>query len=125
MAQIGLPLGLVLGILLAGPATAADAPGLAGAWDVTWLSNDSHNPLRLEAAKTGFDGTYVNDAGDACAVTASYKASRRRAELRVACPNWDILMQGTLSADGDTVTGKYVAYGNATGDFRMERHPGN
>ena len=93
----------------------------SGKWQVRWLSNDSRNPLTLSQASGKLTGTYINDAKDHCSVSGEFAAATRQVTLRIACPKWNIEMEGYASLDGKLVVGKYVAYGNAVGGFTMTK----
>jgi hypothetical protein len=88
---------------------------------VRWLSNDSRNPMILNQASGKFTGTYINDAKDHCSVSGEFAAASRQVTLRIACPKWDIEMEGYASLDGKLIVGKYLAYGNAVGGFTMTK----
>ncbi len=93
---------------------------MAGAWTAVW-DNNTKNVLSLAASNGQLTGTYVNDAGASCGVSGTLDSQTGHVALHVNCPGWDIDMEGTLAADGQTVAGTYLAYGNSKGQFSLSR----
>lgn len=118
-------LGSVLSVLFAfvpvAFAETAPQPDLTGSWIFTW-DNDSANTnavdLKHEAGT--ITGTYKNDSGEKCPVVGRL-SSAATVVVVVMCPGWDIKADGSI-AGPTLVTGKYLAYGDSTGEFRLTRN---
>ncbi len=109
-----------LAILTLTMAVAANPPDISGNWLIKW---DSGPPNALVLANTGGDlsGTYTNDAKQTCSVTGRYGAANRDFAVHIQCSNYNVELQGSLSADGATGPGKYWFKGTMTGTFTMVR----
>ncbi|MFZ1982649.1 MAG: hypothetical protein WAU61_15205 [Smithella sp.] len=111
------------GILgLAASIFAGDVTDYSGMWAVTWLDNNTRNPMSLNQNKDQLTGIYTNDNKESCSVTGEYIKSNRQILLSIKCPAWGIQMDGIPSLDGKTIEGKYVAYGTSAGKFIMAKN---
>jgi hypothetical protein len=109
-----------LAILTLAMGFAANLPDISGNWLIKW---DSGPPNALFLTNTGGDlsGTYTNDAKQTCSVTGHYSAANRDFAVHIQCSNYNVELQGSLSADGATAPGKYWFKGTMTGTFTMAR----
>lgn len=109
----------LLTLLTVNSAMAAEKPiYLTGAWTFTWGNNSTNtNDAVLKHESGVITGTYLNDAKDKCAI-AGHMTSSTAVTLLIVCPKWDIKCDGSIDSPG-SVTGKYVAYGSASGSFQM------
>jgi hypothetical protein len=103
-----------------GGAWALSGSDLAGNWTVTW-PNNTKNAISLSFSEERFSGTYTNDARQSCTLTGNFSAASGSLSFHVACPSWEMRMEGQASPDGRTIQGDYKAYANATGSFTMAR----
>jgi hypothetical protein len=111
------------GILgLAASISARDITDYSGMWAVTWLDNNTRNPLSLNQNEDQLTGIYTNDNKESCSVTGEYIKSNRQILLSIVCHGWGIQMDGIPSSDGKTIEGKYVAYGTSAGKFIMTKN---
>jgi hypothetical protein len=95
---------------------------LSGQWTVTWAGDASNtNPMVLKLQDTRFKGTYGSDNGDTCSVTGVLRPEDQRLAIQIVCPDWDIRMEGGVSADGNVITGAYQAYVDSSGMFSMAK----
>lgn len=109
--------------LTLGPAAAETAaqPDFTGSWIFTWDNDDKNtNPVTLKYEAGTITGTYVNDSKENCPVTGRL-GSATSVILVIMCPGWDIKSEGSMTSS-NMVTGKYLAYGDSTGEFRMSRN---
>jgi len=93
----------------------------SGSWIVRWLDNDTRNPISLTQINERLNGTYTNDKKETCSISGQLVQKNNHITLRVDCPQWDIVMDGVPSSDGNTIKGIYIAYGTSKGDFEMTR----
>jgi hypothetical protein len=107
----------LLVLVLAGGAFAQSEADLSGSWTVEWLSNNSKNPMSLTLTGKRFSGSYTNDAKDSCSVSGNFDTTSNRLALQIVCPDWDIRMEGSASADGKVIEGTYRAYIDANRQF--------
>lgn len=107
-----------------GPAAAAETaaqPDFTGSWTFTWDNDDKNtNLVTLKHEAGTITGTYVNDSRENCPV-AGRIGSATSVILVIMCPGWDIKSEGSLTSS-NLVTGKYLAYGDSTGEFKMSRN---
>jgi hypothetical protein len=90
---------------------------LTGNWRITWLKGGTPNKIKLTDSDGAITGTFAEDVGESCPVTGSYASGT--ITLQVTCAKFTVQMKGQLK--DLEVTGNYVAYGNATGEFKMEK----
>jgi hypothetical protein len=110
-----------LAILTLGMAFAASASDISGNWVIKWDSGPP-NALSLTTNADGdLSGTYTNDAKQTCSVTGHYGAATRDFAVHIKCSNYNVELEGSLSADGATAPGKYWFKGTMTGTFTMAR----
>jgi tetratricopeptide (TPR) repeat protein len=102
----------------ASPVVPARPDNLVGRWIVSW-PNNTRNPILLTGNRDRFSGIYLNDAKDPCWTVGNLQPVTRRTAVQITCPSWGITMDGLASQDGNTVSGTYLAYGNASGSFMM------
>jgi len=102
-------------------ASAQTGSELSGEWIVSW-PNRTQNAMTLNYGPSGFSGTYVNDAKEQCPLKGGFRVKDRSVNFDIQCSQWTIRMQGTAAADLQTISGSYLAYGNAEGNFLMSRH---
>ena len=115
---------LLAALLLTGvfstDAYALNISDLDGRWTVAW-PNNTKNTLRLTYSGGGYSGIYVSDDGALCPTTASFKSATGAVSFHVVCPTWNVHMNGTVAANGASVSGSYVAHGSSKGSFSMTR----
>lgn len=99
-----------------------DSADYSGMWTVTWLDNNTNNPMSLNQENGQLTGIYTNDKKESCSITGEYIKKDGRIKFSVKCPNWGIEMEGLLSSDGKSIAGNYTAYGNSTGNFIMKKN---
>jgi hypothetical protein len=93
---------------------------LTGDWIVQWDNEtDNKNVLFLSANEGRITGTYFSDSDASCSVTGNLREQDRQFSLTIVCPDWDIRMQGTGSADWKNSSGDYQAYVKSQGRFVM------
>lgn len=113
----------VLSVLLAfGSAAAETAPqvDLTGSWAFTWDGDSKNtNPVTLKHESGTITGTYINDSKQNCPVVGRL-GSPADVILIVMCPGWDIKCEGDI--EGSSIAGKYIAYGDSSGSFKMSRN---
>jgi hypothetical protein len=121
-------IGLVLcALLVVNSATAAEVPlqiDLTGSWTFTWDEDSKNtNPADLKHEAGVITGIYLNDAKEKCPLVGRIISSTPTTgiTLTITCPNWDIKCDGSFE-NPQSVTGKYVAYGSASGTFQMMRN---
>lgn len=108
------------GLLAQTTATQPNDPtkaSLTGKWKVTWLNGGTPNKLQLTDTDGNITGTFAADGGDSCVVAGTTSAGI--VSLQVTCAKFNIQMKGQLKEMD--VTGNYVAYGNVSGEFKMEK----
>jgi len=113
---------LCLAAAIPGRAFAVDSSDLTGHWTITWLANNTTNGVTLKAKGSRLSGNYINDDGASCPVHGTVYALKNVVTIQVACPRWDIRMEGQSQPDGRTISGTYRAYADAAGDFQMEKN---
>ena len=93
---------------------------LSGSWIFTWDGDDKNtNPVNLKHEAGTITGVYINDSRESCPV-AGRLSSPADVVLVVMCPGWDIKAEGSITSPS-LVTGKYFAYGDSTGEYKMSR----
>ena len=101
---------------------AAQTTDLTGKWKAIWLisgvANGKPNAITLAESDGVLTGNYTADDGKACSVKGNHTDKVR---LHVYCAEWDIVMEGVLASDNQTISGNYTAYGNARGQFVMDK----
>jgi hypothetical protein len=96
---------------------------LGGSWTIMWVNDPANvNPLMLTQKGDKIEGTYINDKKEKCKVTGVIDREKGTVKFTIkgSEPNFEITCDGTLG-DGKVIKGRYVAYGNANGDFSMSR----
>ncbi|MBI3408085.1 MAG: hypothetical protein HY040_06975 [Planctomycetes bacterium] len=94
---------------------------LSGAWKITWAEDaDNVNLITLMVKKEKIEGTYVNDAKEACNVTGQFDSEKKTVVFTIVSPNWEIKCDGTVT-NVNLIKGTYLAYGTETGTFEMAR----
>ena len=111
--------------LVFGSAASAESspqlPELSGSWTFTWDGDDKNtNTVTLKQKAGTISGTYINDSKEDCPVAGRF-SSDTSVVLVIMCPGWDIKAEGSI-ANLALVTGKYLAYGDSSGDFKMARN---
>jgi hypothetical protein len=101
-----------------GDALAQSDTGLSGSWTITW-DNNSKNPMSLKLTNERFSGTYTNDSKESCPVSGNLDSTSKRLALQVACPQWDMRMEGQVVPD--MIKGTYRAGVSGTGKFTMAK----
>jgi hypothetical protein len=92
-----------------------------GSWLFIWQNNSANtNSVNLKYEDGTITGAYINDSKEKCPVAGRWNSTEAKVTLTIACPRWEIKCEGSIK-DSNLVTGRYVAYGNATGDFRLLR----
>lgn len=92
---------------------------LSGPWLFTWDGNAKNtNVVDLKHEAGTITGIYVNDSKDKCPV-AGRMSGPDAVTLFIVCPKWDIRAEGSMK--DQALVGKYVAYGNSKGDFKLSR----
>jgi hypothetical protein len=108
---------LIVGLLVALPSEAQQP--LTGSWQFTWDGNAKNtNVVDLKHEAGTITGIYVNDSKDKCPV-AGRMSGADSVTLFIVCPKWDIRAEGAMK--DQALVGKYVAYGNSKGEFRMSK----
>ena len=103
-------------------AAGQDNADFSGTWMVTWLDNNSRNPMVLHQNQDQLTGIYTSDDAERCSITGAYIKNRREISFFVKCSGWAVLMDGKPTADGKIIEGKYVAYGTSMGQFVMKKN---
>src|SRR5689334_12835946 len=121
LSPFGVFLYLFLGVF---PAAMAESPApvdLTGSWTFTW-DNDSANTnsVTLKHAAGTITGNYTNDSKENCPVVGRL-TSTTAVLLVVMCPGWDIKSEGSIDSPS-AVSGKYFAYGDSTGTFKLSKN---
>lgn len=107
---------------LASLTASASPTSITGKWRVTWAQDTKNvNDLELMQTELSIAGIYVNDSKENCKVTGTIDQAGTKLALQVACKQWGIRMEGTVSADRTTVSGNYAAYLDDKGTFVMKR----
>ena len=102
-------------------AESAPQPELSGTWTFTWDGDDKNaNTATLKHKSGTISGTYINDSKEDCPVAGRF-SSDSSIVLVIMCPGWDIKAEGSIASSAQ-VTGKYLAYGDSTGDFKMVKN---
>jgi hypothetical protein len=92
-----------------------------GSWLFIWQNNSANtNPVKLKYEDGTITGTYINDSKEQCPVVGRWNSSEAKVILTITCPRWDIKCEGSIK-DPNLIIGRYVAYGNSIGDFRLLR----
>lgn len=94
---------------------------LSGTWTFTWDNDGKNtNPVVLKHAEGTISGTYTNDSKQNCPVAGRLNSSAG-VILVIMCPTWDIKCEGSVESPA-SIDGKYVAYGDSNGNFKMSRN---
>jgi hypothetical protein len=102
-------------------AETAPQPELSGSWTFTWDGNDKNiNTVTLKQKDGTISGAYINDSKENCPVAGRF-SSDSSIILVIMCPSWDIKAEGSITSPA-LVAGKYLAYGDSTGDFKMAKN---
>jgi hypothetical protein len=111
-------------LFMVGPAAVAEtAPqvDLSGSWIFTWDNDDKNtNPVTLRQEAGTITGAYINDSNQNCPVVGRF-SSTTGIVLVIMCPGWDIKPEGSI-ASSSLIAGKYLAYGDSAGEFRLSRN---
>lgn len=111
-------------LLILGSTAAAETalqPDLTGSWMFTWDNDDKNtNPVTLKHEAGTITGIYINDSKEKCPMVGRL-GSAASLILVIMCPGWDIKSEGSIASPG-LVTGKYLAYGDSAGEFRLSRN---
>lgn len=114
---------VVLGMLVTAAPLEAQTPlqkKLTGSWIFTWDRDPNNtNPAELKYEAGTITGIYINDAEDKCPLVGRV-SPQNTVILTITCPKWDIRAEGSLT-DKQEVVGKYIAYGNLRGEFKMSK----
>jgi hypothetical protein len=114
---------VVVLFMVGSAAVAGTAPqvDLSGSWTFTWDNDDKNtNRVTLRQEAGTFTGAYMNDSGQSCPVAGRF-SSATGIVLVIMCPGWDIESEGSI-VSSSLITGKYLAYGDSAGDFRLSRN---
>ncbi|HEX5057437.1 MAG TPA: hypothetical protein VFX02_13200 [Gammaproteobacteria bacterium] len=97
-------------------------PNYSGSWTFTW-DNDSANTNAAVLNQDGdaITGNYVNDSKENCPITGQLDSSGAKMALTITCPKWEIKSDGSI-VNPTLVEGKYLAYGDSSGDFKMAKN---
>lgn len=113
---------LVVIFLTVALSLAAQTTDLTGKWKAVWLikgvASGKPNVITLAESKGVLTGNYTTDSGEACPVKGNHTDKVR---LHVYCAKWEIVMEGPLASDNQTISGNYAAYENARGQFVMDK----
>jgi uncharacterized protein (TIGR02996 family) len=105
------------------PAWLAICSRLAGTWSIMWEGNPANtNPIRLSQSGDAIEGTYLNDARETCKVTGRVDHENGIVNFTIKgdSVHFVILCDGII-AGASRVEGRYQAYGNSMGSFRMSK----
>ncbi len=105
------------------PAWLAICSRLAGTWSIMWCGNPANtNPIKLSQSGDTIEGTYLNDARETCKVTGrvDHKSGTASFTIKGDSARFVVLCDGII-ASASLVEGRYQAYGNSMGSFRMSR----
>ncbi len=118
---LGVFLSLFLGFISVTMAEESAPVDLTGSWTFTW-DNDSANtnPVSLKHTAGTITGSYTNDSKENCPVVGRL-TSAAAVLLVVMCPGWDIKSEGSIDSPS-AVSGKYFAYGDSTGTFKLSKN---
>jgi hypothetical protein len=110
----------VMLVVTAGSLKAAEAQ-LTGSWSITWEQDAKNvNPITLTESDRKIAGTYINDATETCKVAGQVDRAKGTVVFTITGPRWDIKCNGVI-VNSNSIQGRYLAYGNATGTFEMAR----
>ena len=107
----------------------AQSTDVAGPWLVTWTKYDTCKPnaITLVDQGSGFAGSYLEDSGQLCPITAGVVEDGGLVGFTVTCAGYRPIMAGALMPDG-TVEGEYSSASSTgdvnssnTGPFKMAR----
>ena len=96
---------------------------LTGTWSIMWAGDPANtNPIKLSQSGDTIEGTYLNDARETCQVTGRVDHKRGSASFTITGTNTSFVVRcDGIIASASLVEGRYQAYGNSTGNFRMSR----
>lgn len=112
---------ILAAIISESPAQQGSQADPTGSWSFIWQNNSANtNPVTLKYENGAITGTYVNDSKEQCPVAGRWNSSEGKVTLTIVCPRWEIKCEGSIK-DPNLVIGRYAAYGNSAGDFRLLR----
>jgi hypothetical protein len=107
-------------LLPLGVCHALEPAAIAGEWQVLW-PNNTRNQMSISWNGKSYVGTYRSDDGSVCSLGGNTDSGTKTIAFQVQCSTWGVRMEGMVAADGHSIQGKYYAYVNSTGSFRMDR----
>jgi uncharacterized protein (TIGR02996 family) len=105
------------------PAWLASCGRLTGTWSIMWVGDPANtNPIKLSQSGDTIEGTYLSDSREMCKVTGriDHKMGSVSFTIKGASAYFVIQCDGII-AGASLVEGRYEAYGNSAGSFRMSR----
>jgi len=121
---------LALVLLVLTVAAFAQKTDLNGKWTIAWSGSSKTNAITLTESGIGrtltiLDGTFVADDGEKCAVRGSKSNGLdRQLDMDIDCAARHIRLTGTVTVDGQSVSGGYTAHypnGHDLGDYVMTK----